>query len=73
MAIAFSRLVRFKASGGQIFYGDAGEDWQSSLEGKTVRVFTGLGPWDSNFRITEKTAVIEEASLRKILPSKEKD
>jgi hypothetical protein len=65
MATALSRLVRFKASGGQTLYGDAGDDWETGLEGKTVRVFTGLDPWDSNFRISEKTAVIEEVSLRK--------
>ena len=66
MATSFSRLVRFKASGGQIFYGDAGDDWETNLEGKTVQVFTGLDPWDSSFRLSDKTAVVEEVSM---LPS----
>ena len=64
MASAFSRLVRFKASGGHVFYGDAGDDWETSLEGRTVPVFTGLDPWDSKFQISGKTTVIEEASIQ---------
>ena len=63
MAMAFSRLVRFKASSGQIFYGDAGDNWETDLKGKIVQVFTGLDPWDPNFRLLEKTIAIEEVCL----------
>ena len=65
MATTFSRLVRFKASGGQILYGEAGDDWETNLDGKTVQIFTGLDPWDPGFQLTQKTALIEEVSSRK--------
>lgn len=63
MAANFSRLVRFKASDGQIYYGEAGDNWETDLKGKKVPVFTSLDPWDSKFQLSERTAEISEVSV----------
>jgi len=60
MAPQFSRLVRFKSSDGQTYYGEVGDDWDADLKGKQVKVFTGLDPWDSSFKLSDKSATISE-------------
>ncbi|KAH0837094.1 hypothetical protein AYO21_04554 [Fonsecaea monophora] len=60
MAAKFERLVRFKAADGQIYYGEAGSDWDSDLKGREVQIFSGLDPFDSNFKLLDKKAVISE-------------
>ncbi|OQU95239.1 hypothetical protein CLAIMM_01475 [Cladophialophora immunda] len=60
MTTKFQRLVRFRASDGQIYYGEAGSDWESDLKGREVHIFSGADPFDSSFRLSEKKAVISE-------------
>ncbi len=57
---SFTRLVRFEDSQGQIQYGEVGEEWQSGLEGRSVKIFDGSTPWDDDFRLTEKKATISK-------------
>ena len=72
MSQAFSRLVRFKATDGQTYYGEAGADWESELKGRTVQVFTGLDPWEKQFQLSDKTAVISEVRPDHIITSRRK-
>lgn len=65
MAANFERLVRFQASDGQIYYGEAGSDWQSNLKGKEIQLFSGTDPFDGGFHLTEKKAVVSEVSKHK--------
>jgi len=60
MAPSFERLVRFRASDGQIYYGEAGSEWQSDLKGKEVQLFSGSDPFDSNFQLSDKKATVSE-------------
>ncbi|KAJ9609991.1 hypothetical protein H2200_006321 [Cladophialophora chaetospira] len=60
MVSSFKRLVRFRASDGQIHYGEAGSEWQSDLKGREVPLFSGSDPFDSNFQLTDKKATISE-------------
>ncbi len=60
MAPTFERLVRFRSSNGQIYYGEASSEWQSDLKGKEVQVFSGSDPFDSSFELSDKKATISE-------------
>lgn len=60
MMPVFQRLVRFIASDGQIYYGEAGDDWESELVGRTVKVFTGLNPWAPDFELSDQLATIQQ-------------
>ncbi|KID69021.1 Fumarylacetoacetate hydrolase domain-containing protein 2A [Metarhizium brunneum] len=60
MMPVFQRLVRFIASDGQIYYGETGDDWQSELVGRTVKVFTGLDPWAPDFELSNQFATIQQ-------------
>lgn len=60
--VAFTRLVRFKASDGQIYYGEAGSEWEADLKGKSIPVFTGLDPWSDEFQLSGNSAVVSEVS-----------
>jgi hypothetical protein len=60
MATKFERLVRFRASDGQVYYGEAGSEWESDLKGKEVQTFSGSDPFDSSFNLSEKKATISE-------------
>ncbi|KAH6708775.1 aromatic compound degradation protein [Leptodontidium sp. MPI-SDFR-AT-0119] len=60
MAPSFTRLVRFKSLDGQIYYGEAGDQWQSDLKGKSVKIFSGLDPFDEKFHLSDKSATISE-------------
>ena len=60
MAPTFERLVRFRASDGQTYYGEVGSEWQVDLKGKEVQVFSGSDPFDSNFQVSDKKATISE-------------
>jgi hypothetical protein len=66
MASSFERLVRFKATDGHTYYGDAGSDWESNLKGREVPVFAGLDPFAADFRVTEHIATIAEVRDRKV-------
>lgn len=61
MAAPFTRLVRFQATDGKIYLGEAGDDWHSELEGRTVPVFSGSDPFDTKLHLSsDKTAVISK-------------
>src|ERR1700744_5903631 len=60
MAPAFERLVRFRAADGEIYYGEAGSEWQSDLKGREVPLFSGSDPFDSSFQLSDKKATIAE-------------
>jgi len=64
MDTKFSRLVRFKAADGHIYYGEAGLDLEKALRGQEVETFTGSGPWDGNFQLSGKRAVVDEVRWR---------
>ena len=64
MNVAFDRLVRFRASDGQIYHGEAGSNWEAELRGQNVETFTGQGPWDSQFHASGERAEIAEVSER---------
>lgn len=65
MAIAFSRLVRFRATDDQIYYGEAGDAWQQILKGLEVDTFVGSSPFD--LKPSGKKAVISEVRLKGVL------
>ncbi|KAH0843314.1 hypothetical protein FOPE_08375 [Fonsecaea pedrosoi] len=57
----FDRLVRFRDPQGRIQQGEASNiPWDSELVGKVVPLYTGIDPWDENFHLTEKTAMISQ-------------
>ena len=56
----FSKLVRFRDTNNEIFYGEAPTD-TSNLVGQNVPIYTGSDPWD--LKATEKTAVIAAVTL----------
>ena len=62
MAAKFERLVRFRASDGQVYYGEAGSEWEADLKGKEVQVFSGADPFDGSFKLSDKKATISEVS-----------
>jgi hypothetical protein len=64
MAPRFERLVRFQAPDGQVHYGEAGSNWEASLVGREVNVFTGSDPSDSKFSISEKKATVAKVRAR---------
>jgi hypothetical protein len=66
MAAKFERLVRFRASDGQVYYGEAGSDWESALKGREVQVFSSLDPFDSSFSLSDKKATISEVRNKAI-------
>ncbi|KIY01280.1 uncharacterized protein Z520_02832 [Fonsecaea multimorphosa CBS 102226] len=60
---AFSRIVRFRNSAGQIFYGEVpGDDLvdQKSLVGSKVAVYKGESPFDNDFSLTDNKEEISE-------------
>jgi hypothetical protein len=65
MVFSFSRLVRFRASDGQIYYGEAGDTWQESLKGLEVETFIGSSPFDLS--PSGKKAVISEVRFKSVL------
>ncbi|KIV77302.1 hypothetical protein PV11_09109 [Exophiala sideris] len=59
----FSRIVRFRNSAGQVFYGEVpGDDLvdQKSLLGSKVAVYKGETPFDHDFSLTDKKEEISE-------------
>ncbi len=64
MTSSFSRLVRFRAIDGQIYYGEAGDDWQEPLKGREVETFVGSNPFD--LTASGKKAVISEVRFESV-------
>jgi hypothetical protein len=62
MKVSFSRIVRFRDGEGQVYYGDAGSDWNKDLRGQSIEVFQGSQPWDTNFDRSGNHAVVSEVS-----------
>ena len=61
---SFSRIVRFKSSSGNIFYGEVpGRELttKETLINKTVAVYSGGLPFDQGFVLTEQKEEIAEA------------
>jgi hypothetical protein len=60
----FKHLVRFHNASSEVFYGEllTVNDSDTTLIGRTVRVFDGDGPWDTNFRLTDQEEYIAEVS-----------
>ncbi|RFU24406.1 hypothetical protein B7463_g11930, partial [Scytalidium lignicola] len=57
----FDRLVRFRDVLGHIHHGEASKiPWEADLVGKTVPIYSGVDPWDENFRLTDEEATISE-------------
>ena len=61
----FSRLVRFKADDGQIYYGDAKETWEENLRGREVESSLGSDPF--NLKLTGKKPTVSEVSSRQAM------
>lgn len=66
MTCAFSRLVRFRASNDQVYYGEPGDTWQQNLKGLEVETFVGSSPF--SLKPSGKKAVISEVRLEGVLP-----
>lgn len=59
----FNRMVRFRAPGGQIYYGEvAGPDLSTNenLVGSKVCIYQGKNPWDAQFVLSSTEREIEE-------------
>ena len=58
----FKRLVRFKSPTGIIQFGetDVQDPSKTSLVGTSVNVYSGLNPWDNDFKLTDEMAEIAE-------------
>lgn len=68
----FKRLIRFKSTSAEIFYGEAGSitNLNESFVGKSVPVFHGGNPWDPDFRLTDQYETISEVSERDVVECK---
>lgn len=63
MPAPFERLVRFKNHSGEIFYGELGLDdtpTKEDLIGRKVQVYTGIHPWDEDFKVLSSQEKIVE-------------
>ncbi|EPE35220.1 FAH [Glarea lozoyensis ATCC 20868] len=63
MAARFDRLIRFKNTAGQIYYGELGLECPASKEtlvGMRVKVFGGGLPWDTGFQLSSIEEEIDE-------------
>ena len=56
----FLRLVRFSDPTGQIYYGEAGTEWEVELRGREVPVYNHIDLWASDFHVIDKKATISE-------------
>lgn len=61
MEVPFTRLVRFKTPGGDVVYGEAGDEWKGDLVGKTLSTFSGNDPF--TLRSSSDKAVVSEVSF----------
>jgi hypothetical protein len=61
--VLFSSIFRFRDEKGSIFFGEAGESSNHTLEsltGRSVPIFRGEHPWDDNFVLTEEQRNVAE-------------
>ncbi|KAK6383408.1 hypothetical protein LTS17_002700 [Exophiala oligosperma] len=61
MEVPFTRLVRFKTPGGDVVYGEAGDEWKGDLVGKTLSTFSGNDPF--TLRSSGDKAVVSEFKI----------
>ena len=61
--VAFGKLLRFKTSSGEAFYGEAkdlGNITRETLIGATVPIFQGDEPWASDFVPSDQKETVAE-------------
>ncbi|RHZ52052.1 hypothetical protein CDV55_102432 [Aspergillus turcosus] len=61
--VLFSSIFRFRDEKGDIYFGEAGESSNHTLEsltGRSVRIFRGEHPWDDDFVLTEEQRTVAE-------------
>jgi hypothetical protein len=61
----FERLVRFKSTGGQIYYGELGLESTPAKEdllGRKVQVYNGNLPWDDDFKLSSREEEIAQVN-----------
>ncbi|GLA99219.1 hypothetical protein AtubIFM61612_010683 [Aspergillus tubingensis] len=61
-ASRFQRLIGFVAPTGETHFGEVPKDhhWSQSLIGVTAPIYEGSGPFDENFKLSEKSAEVKE-------------
>lgn len=58
-AQSFTRLVRFEDENGQVQYGEAGQQWEGNLHGRTLPIFDG-DPMMGNPKLSGRTASVHK-------------
>jgi hypothetical protein len=61
--VLFSSIFRFRDEKGNIYFGEAGESSNHTLEsltGRSVPIFRGEHPWDDDFVLTEEQRTVAE-------------
>ncbi|CAL5873679.1 uncharacterized protein PFLUO_LOCUS7961 [Penicillium psychrofluorescens] len=66
----FSSIFRFRDEKGSVYFGEAGESSNHTIEsltGRVVPIFRGEHPWDDDFALTEEQRNVAEAELCLVL------